>query len=84
MKNLLPLLFITTAMTVASCGPNAEEKAKMEAEAKFKMDSLFEAASQSMVIASDSATRAQDSIAFHRTKMPKGPQTKDSVVEEKH
>ncbi len=56
MKKVLSLLFVATAMSFVACGPNAEEKAKMEADAKAKMDSLFNAASQSM-------TEAKDSIA---------------------
>ena len=82
MKKVLSLLFIAISMSFVACGPNAEEKARMEAEAKFKMDSLFEAASKSIIISSDSVTRAQDSIAMNRTKRPKGP--KISGDQEKH
>lgn len=48
MKKLFTLLFVAGAMAFVACGPSAEEKAKMEADAKAKMDSLFNAASQSM------------------------------------
>ena len=56
MKKVLSLLFIAGAMSIVACVQNAEEKAKMEADAKAKMDSLFNAASQSM-------TEAKDSVA---------------------
>ncbi len=58
MKKVLSLLFIAGAMIIVACGPNAEEKAKMEADAKAKMDSLFNAASQSMTEATDSMAAA--------------------------
>jgi len=54
MKKLFSLLFIAGAMSLVACGPSAEEKAKMEADAKAKMDSLFNAASQSVSTAMDS------------------------------
>ena len=38
-------MFVAGAMSIVSCGPSAEEKAKQEADAKAKMDSLFNAAS---------------------------------------
>jgi len=45
MKKLFTLLFVAGTMCFVACGPSAEEKAKMEAEAKAKekakMDSLF-------------------------------------------
>jgi hypothetical protein len=59
MKKVLSLLFIAGAMNIVACGPSAEEKAKEEADAKAKMDSLFNAASQSMTTASDSITAAK-------------------------
>jgi hypothetical protein len=58
MKKLLTLLFIAGAMGIVACGPSAEEKAKMEAESKAKMDSLFNAASQSV-------STSMDSVATH-------------------
>lgn len=48
MKKLFALLFVAGTMSIVACGPSEEEKAKMEADAKAKMDSLFNAASQSM------------------------------------
>jgi hypothetical protein len=56
MKKLFTLLFVAGAMSFVACGPSAEEKAKMEADAKAKMDSLFNAASQSMTTDTTAAT----------------------------
>ncbi len=58
MKKVLSLLFVAFAMSFVACGPNAEEKAKMEADAKAKMDSLFNAASQSMTEGDSTAAPA--------------------------
>ena len=63
MKKVLSLLFVATAMSFVACGPNAEEKAKMEADAKAKMDSLFNAASQSMTESGDSTATAAPEAA---------------------
>jgi len=64
MKKLFTVLFVATAMAFVACGPSAEEKAKIEAEAKAKMDSLFNAASQSVSQAMDSvAAVVPDSAA---------------------
>ncbi len=70
MKKALSLLFVATAMSFAACGPNAEEKAKMDADAQAKMDSLFNAASQSM---------ATDSTAMDSAAAPEA-----APMEEKH
>ena len=61
MKKLFTLLFIAGAMSIVACGPSAEEKAKQEAESKEKMDSLFNAASQSVSTSADSIAK-QDSV----------------------
>lgn len=63
MKKLFTVLFVATAMAFVACGPSAEEKAKIEAEAKAKMDSLFNAASQSVSQAMDSVATTPDSTA---------------------
>ncbi len=68
MKKLFTLLFVAGAMSFVACGPSAEEKAKMEAEAKAKMDSLFNAASQSMTTDS---TAVPDSTATQPTEEKK-------------
>ena len=65
MKKLFSLLFVAGALSIVSCGPSAEEAAKMEAEAKAKMDSLFNAASAAVTteVAPDSTATAPDSTA---------------------
>lgn len=65
MKKLFSLLFVAGALSIMSCGPSAEEAAKMEAEAKAKMDSLFNAASAAVTteVAPDSTATAPDSTA---------------------
>ena len=64
MKKLFSLLFVAGALSIMSCGPSAEEAAKMEAEAKAKMDSLFSAASAAVAdVAPDSTATAPDSTA---------------------
>lgn len=62
MKKLFTVLFIAGAMSIVACGPSAEEKAKMEASAKAKMDSLFNSASQSISTSLDSVKTKTDSI----------------------
>ncbi|MEO6901480.1 MAG: hypothetical protein ABI315_00180 [Bacteroidia bacterium] len=52
-------------MSIVACGPSAEDKAKMEAESKAKMDSLFNAASQSMTTNVDTTAMPSDSVAVH-------------------
>lgn len=75
MKKLFTLLFAAVAMSIVACGPSAEEKTKMEAEAKAKMDSLFNAASQSMTTALDSVAPAP---------VEETPAVETPAVEEKH
>ena len=62
MKKLFTVLFIAGAMSIVACGPSAEEKAKMEANAKAKMDSLFNSASQSISTSLDSVKTKVDSV----------------------
>ena len=59
MKKVVTLLFVAGALSIISCGPSAEEKAKMEAQKKAKMDSLFNAASKSVSAAMDTASIAK-------------------------
>jgi hypothetical protein len=58
MKKVLSVLFVSALFAFVACGPSEEEKAKMEAEAKAKMDSLFNAASQGVTEATDSTNAA--------------------------
>ena len=53
MKKVLLSMTFVAATALVACGPSAEDKAKQEALAKEKMDSLFNAAGESM--AADSA-----------------------------
>jgi hypothetical protein len=63
MKKLFSLLFVAGALSIMSCGPSAEEQAKMEAEAKAKMDSLFNAASAAVSEVAPDSTATPDSAA---------------------
>jgi hypothetical protein len=63
MKKLFSLLFVAGALSIVSCGPSAEEAAKMEADAKAKMDSLFNHASEAVTAPTDSVATAPDSAA---------------------
>lgn len=71
MKKLFTVLFIAGAMSIVACGPNAEEKAKQEAESKAKMDSLFNAASQSVSTSADSVAHVDS------TATPAAPATEE-------
>lgn len=51
------------ATTVVSCGPSAEEKAKMEEQAKLTADSISAALSASLEGAMNEATAPVDSAA---------------------
>lgn len=63
MKKVLTLVAVASMFSLVACGPSEEEKAKLEAEAKAKMDSLFNAASQSISTAIDSAaTTATEAV----------------------
>jgi hypothetical protein len=55
------------ATTVVSCGPSAEEKAKMEEQAKLTADSIAAALSQSLDQAMTEATAPADSTAAATT-----------------
>ena len=48
MKKIYLLFFAAGLVSLVACGPSAEEKAKLEAEAKAKMDSLFNVAGENM------------------------------------
>ena len=58
-------MFVAGALSIMSCGPSAEEQAKMEADAKAKMDSLFNAASAAVTteMPTDSMAAKTDSAA---------------------
>lgn len=56
MKKVFTLVAVASMFSFVACGPSEEEKAKLEAEAKAKMDSLFNAASQSLTADSTATT----------------------------
>lgn len=60
MKKLFAIMFVAVAMSIVACGPSAEEKAKMEADAQALADSLLKAASQAM---EEVAAPVEDSTA---------------------
>jgi len=57
-------MFVAVAMSIVACGPSAEEKAKMEADAQALADSLLKAASQAM---EEAAPVVEDSTAAAAT-----------------
>ena len=48
MKKIALLMFAAASIAVVSCGPSAEEKAKMEAAAQAAADSIMKAAEAAM------------------------------------
>jgi hypothetical protein len=67
MKKLFTLMLVAGGMSLVACGPSEEEKLKMEADAKAKMDSLFNAASQSMTMDTAAAPMTADTAAAATT-----------------
>ncbi|CAN5527810.1 hypothetical protein BH10BAC1_BH10BAC1_04060 [soil metagenome] len=63
MKKVFSLLFVAGALSIVSCGPSAEEQAKMQAEAQAKIDSLFNAASAAVSTEMTDSTATPDSAA---------------------
>ena len=61
MKKVYLMLFAIGMISMVACGPSAADKAKMEAEEKAKMDSIFNAANQNMAV--DSMANHSDSTA---------------------
>lgn len=51
MKKVYSVLFAIAMISMVSCGSNQKDKAKMEAEEKTKMDSIFNAANKNMAAA---------------------------------
>jgi hypothetical protein len=70
MKKFFSLLFVAGALSIISCGPSAEEQAKMEAEAKAKMDSLFNAASAATTEMAPADSMAKPDSAAAATTAP--------------
>ena len=55
MKKVLSLLAVAVMLTVVSCGPSAEEKAKIEENAKRIADSIAAAATAAMEAPAEAA-----------------------------
>ena len=64
MKKVFSIIAVALiATSVVSCGPSAEEKAKMEEQAKHTADSISQALSASLEGAMNEATQTADSAA---------------------
>lgn len=64
MKKVLSLIVVAAIATAfVACGPSAEEKAKMEAQAKLTADSIAAALEASLKGAVDAAAATVDSTA---------------------
>ena len=58
MKKLLQIIVILCFFSFSSCGPSAEEKAKMEQEAGEAVDSMMNALESEMETGTDSTPEA--------------------------
>ncbi len=67
MKKVLSFIAVALVATMVSCGPSAEEKAKMEADAKRAIDSAAAAASAAIEAAATEATPADTAAAATTT-----------------
>ncbi len=68
MKKVLSLIVVAAIATAfVSCGPSAEEKAKMEEQAKLTADSIAAALEASLKGAVDAAATTVDSAAAATT-----------------
>lgn len=68
MKKVFTLVAVASMFTFVACGPSAEEQAKLdEAKKQATMDSIFNAASQSLTTAVDSAAAATEATATEAT-----------------
>lgn len=63
MKKFFALFIVAIFINLIACGPSAEDKAKQEADAKAKMDSLFHAAGENMISDSSSMSAADTAMA---------------------
>ena len=63
MKKLYALFLAMGFIGLVACGPSAEDKAKQEADAKAKMDSLFNAAGENMASDSTASMSSADTAA---------------------
>jgi hypothetical protein len=58
MKKVFTLVAVASMFSFVACGPSEEEKAKIEEAAKKQMDSIFNAASQSLTADTTAAAPA--------------------------
>lgn len=63
MKKVFSLIAVAIVATMVSCGPSAEEKAKIEERLKFMEDSTKAAIEAAMNAATNAATATADSTA---------------------
>jgi hypothetical protein len=63
MKKVFSLIAVAIVATMVSCGPSAEEKAKLEERLKFMEDSTKAAIEAAMNAATNAATATADSAA---------------------
>lgn len=67
MKKVLSIVAIAAMTALVACGPSAEEKAKMEADAKRMQDSIAAALTNLTAVADTAATAPVDSAATTTT-----------------
>jgi hypothetical protein len=67
MKKVLSFIAVALVATMVSCGPSAEEKAKMEADAKRAIDSAAAAASAAIEAAATEAAPTDSTAAATTT-----------------
>ncbi len=67
MKKVFSLIAVAIVATMVSCGPSAEDKAKLEERLKFMEDSTKTAIETAMNEATNAATTASDSAAAAAT-----------------
>ena len=63
MKKVLSFIAVAMVATMVSCGPSAEEKAKVEERTKFMADSATAAVQAQTEAAAAAATATADSLA---------------------
>lgn len=79
MKKVFSIIAVAVfATSFVACGPSAEEKAKMEEQAKHTADSISAALSSSLENAMNEATTAVDSAATNAV------ETATAAAEEAH
>jgi hypothetical protein len=70
MKKVLSILAVALVATFVACGPSAEEKAKLEENAKRQADSIAKALEASLSSAVSEATTVDTTAAVTETTAP--------------